>query len=162
MMPLMVFIHTELNAYDPRARPGQKNARAEEAYARNRKNNHDANVALVPTRAQRDGGGQWGADKDATFGQRCAGKRTGAPARASEGAVEMSWIPLQNVDAEDTLVPGGGGKRKECRKGVETFGAGMEKGGEDPGREVGEHECKGRTEQRRGIRSRSKNTFRRM
>ena len=57
----------------------------------------------------------------------------------------------------------GKGKAKEPRrKGVEVFGAGMERGGEEPDVEMTESERKGRTKRRQGMRSGSKNTFRKM
>ena len=57
----------------------------------------------------------------------------------------------------------GKGKGKEPRrKGVEVFGAGMEKGGEEPEVAMSEAERRGRTKRRQGMRSGSKNTFRRM
>jgi ribosome biogenesis protein ENP2 len=50
---------------------------------------------------------------------------------------------------------------KDARKGVERFGAGMEKGGEDPNmRVLSEQERRGRSQRRRGMRSGSKNAFR--
>jgi len=52
---------------------------------------------------------------------------------------------------------------KDTRKGVERFGAGMEKGGEDPNmRVLSEQERRGRSQRRRGMRSGSKNAFRQM
>ena len=45
---------------------------------------------------------------------------------------------------------------------MEAFGAGMERGGEGPDVEMSEAERKGRTKRRQGMRSGSKNTFRRM
>jgi ribosome biogenesis protein ENP2 len=52
---------------------------------------------------------------------------------------------------------------KDTRKGVERFGAGMEKGGEDPDmRVLSEQERRGRSKRRRGMRSGSKNAFRQM
>lgn len=52
---------------------------------------------------------------------------------------------------------------KDTRKGVERFGVGMEKGGEDPNmRALSEQERRGRSKRRRGMRSGSKNAFRQM
>ena len=52
---------------------------------------------------------------------------------------------------------------KDTRKGVERFGAGMEKGGEDPNlRVLSAQERSGRSQRRRGMRSGSKNAFRQM
>lgn len=165
---------TELTKFDPRARPGQKNVRAQEAYSRARERNRIANVNLVPMRAQSGGSGSRGVDKNATFGQRrmkttsSSGKQQSSELRVSEdGGVEVSWIPSSlsgHIDEDDELVSGGGRSSKgqgRRRRGVESFGAGMERGGEERS-ELNESDRKGRTEKRKGIRSGSKNVFRRM
>jgi len=94
--------------------------------------------------------------------------------RKGDGSVEVSWVPTTTSrssrlddDDDDDLVERrpGGHKRasKDTRKGVERFGAGMEKGGEDPDmRVLSEQERSGRTQRRRGMRSGSKNAFRQM
>lgn len=70
------------------------------------------------------------------------------------------------MDADDMLVPGGRGnppkKNKDKRKGVETFGAGMEKGHEETSAGLTDSDRQGRTQRRRGVRSGSKNVFRKM
>lgn len=117
-------------------------------------------------------------DNNASFGQRRSSSTRKGKAKASphanlgpDGGVEMSWVPSSTArddDDEDMLVPGGLGKaskkkREEKRKGVESFGAGMERGGgRDERSGAGVDERRGRTERRRGVRSGSKNTFRRM
>lgn len=92
----------------------------------------------------------------------------------------MSWVPSSGgggkgkrrssgYDEDDGGMDGGKGrgktsgkgKERDTRKGVERFGAGMEKGGEDQGR-LSESERKGRTSRRRDVRSGSKNTFRKI
>lgn len=82
---------------------------------------------------------------------------------AEDGGMEVSFMPSGKSDRDEDKGRGGraGGKAPR-RKGVETFGAGMEKGGEDPDVEISESERKGRTQRRKGMRSGSKNTFRRM
>jgi ribosome biogenesis protein ENP2 len=100
--------------------------------------------------------------------------------RKGDGSVEVSWVPTfsradakgdgdEDGDGDDGGLVGGRrpGKHKrtlkDARKGVERFGAGMEKGGEDPGmRALSEQERSGRTRRRRGMRSGSKNAFRQM
>ncbi|KAF7970981.1 hypothetical protein HWV62_22473 [Athelia sp. TMB] len=159
----------ELNSFDPRARPGQKNERVQQAYARKREQNRVASVNYVPLRASSSSGAnRKQADKQATFGQRRSGPKTsgtnkGAEARRTE--VEMTWVPSASsgpVDDSDMMIPGGPGKKRlEKRKGVESFGAGMERGGERQV-DVGEGDRRGRTERRKGVRSGSKNTFRRI
>lgn len=88
---------------------------------------------------------------------------------SGDGGVEMSFIPSRNGDDDegdgDNLRPGkkgGRGGKEARRKGVESFGAGMERGGGEPEIALSEADRKGRTQRRRGMRSGSKNTFRRM
>ncbi len=87
--------------------------------------------------------------------------------------IEASWIPdakssssarnISEVDPDDMLVPGGRGKpnKKNGRsgKGIESFGAGLEKGYREA-RDISESERKGRTQRRSSVRSGSKNVFR--
>ena len=163
---------SELNTFDPRAHPGQQNARAQEAYTRNRERNRLANVSLVPIRPQRETSGAGSFDKNATFGQRRApkgkGKHRDMAAVSADGGFEMTWVPSSSkqTSIDDKIASGGDGdvrrKHNDRQKGVEIFGAGMEKGGEDPSIDLSESERKGRTQRRTGIRSGSKNTFRRM
>jgi ribosome biogenesis protein ENP2 len=98
--------------------------------------------------------------------------------RKTDGSVEVSWVPTSRSarldaeaegDGEDEggLVERRSGRHKraskDTRKGVERFGAGMEKGGEDPDmRVLSEQDRSGRTQRRRGMRSGSKNAFRQM
>ncbi|KAG8919071.1 hypothetical protein FRC02_001934 [Tulasnella sp. 418] len=123
--------------------------------------------------------------KDASFGQRRlssksqaknSGEAEGASVRLPDGGVQISWVPQygsnkgkgkqNDIDPDDMLVPGGRGtKAKNKRPGVEEFGAGMERGGsgDDPkGRKISEGERSGRTQRRTGVRSGSKNAFRRI
>lgn len=82
---------------------------------------------------------------------------------AEEGGVEMTYIPSQSRADDDDDGDRNGNARKETRrKGVEVFGHGMEKGGEDPEVALSESDRKGRARRRTGMRSGSKNTFRRM
>ncbi len=116
-------------------------------------------------------GTRLGPGRDATFGQRRAQPQSqpSAPGgkRASrndanigeEGGLEMSWVPSSSAQEDSSF--SGKSKRPERRKGVETFGAGMERGGENPV-ELSENDRKGRTQRRQGTRSGSKNVFRRM
>jgi ribosome biogenesis protein ENP2 len=175
LLLLVLSVSTELTKFDPRARPGQKNARVQEAYTRDRERNRIANVNLVPMRAQGGGSTSRGVDKDAAFGQRrmgatsLKGKQRSSEVRVSEdGGMEVSWMPSSSaghIDQDDDLASGGGklpkGKAHERRKGVESFGAGMEKGGEEHS-QLSENDRRGRTHRRKGVRSGSKNVFRRM
>ncbi|KAJ7432913.1 NUC153 and WD40 repeat-containing nucleolar rRNA processing-related protein [Mycena galericulata] len=159
-----------LNKFDPRARPGQKNARVQEAYTRTREQNRRANQGnFVPMRPAATGAnGTRLADPNATFGQR-RGTTTSAnagrsqPFKGNDAAMEVSWVPSSSgagtdADADASSRPA----KSRPRKGIEVFGAGMEKGygGEDV--EVSEQDRKGRTQRRKGVRSGSKNVFRRM
>ncbi|KAJ7207078.1 NUC153 and WD40 repeat-containing nucleolar rRNA processing-related protein [Mycena pura] len=158
-----------LNKFDPRTRPGQKNVRMEEAYSRARKQNQIANQGkFVPMRA--GGSGPRSADRDATFGQRRGASANSASAKKSrtltvtdgESAMEVSWIPSTSSSKDaDTDSGSRPGKRKDKpRKGVEVFGAGMEKGYAENEVEMSEKDRKGRTQRRQGMRSGSKNAFR--
>ncbi|KAF8828203.1 hypothetical protein HHX47_DHR4000804 [Lentinula edodes] len=162
----------ELNKFDPRVRPGQKNVRAQEAYNRSKQQNRTSNVKLVPMRPQSGANGsQLGTGKEATFGQRRShssypgGGESASRANkvniAEDGGMEMSWVPSANSqDARELSGQGKASKQQDRRKGVEKFGAGLEKGGEDP-LELSESDRKGRVHRRQGIRSGSKNAFRR-
>lgn len=155
----------ELTKFDPRSRPGQKNLRAQQAYDRTREHNRVANINMVPMRATGTNSERLG-DRNASFGQRLApsssSKDSRRPSKPSlgkdDGAMEISWVPSASSAKDDDGGRQGGGKKQERRKGVEVFGAGMEKGGE----EVSESGRKGRTQRRKGVRSGSKNVFRRM
>ncbi|KAG6812206.1 hypothetical protein H0H92_003942 [Tricholoma furcatifolium] len=165
----------ELTKFDPRTRPGQKNVRIQEAYNRDRQQNRIAGrtstVNLVPMRADSDG--NRAVDKNATFGQRrmSSGPKKQQssssmfePRATADGGMEISWTPASGPkDADDMLVTSGGPPQrgKPKRPGVESFGAGMERGGEDRP-EISESDRKGRTERRKGVRSGSKNVFRKM
>ncbi|KAL0958130.1 hypothetical protein HGRIS_000298 [Hohenbuehelia grisea] len=159
----------ELNKFDPRSRPGQRNQRAQDAYDRNKQRNRLANVKLVPVRANA-GASDPRADKNATFGnRRSAGSRPnarGRPDASVDGGMELSWTPSgEAVPDDDMLVAGGGSKGrkgKERRKGVEVFGMGMERGVPEEPLDMDDNQRKGRTTRRKGVRSGSKNVFRRL
>ena len=163
-------VNAELNKFDPRSRPGQKNTRLEENYHNNRASiNRVPKVNFVPMRTDSVG---HAIDKNATFGQRRKSTSTlsskknnedGAHARfGADGAMEMTWTPsTSNVSQGDSIYDDSPGTKRtqKGKKGVEMFGAGMEKGGvEKP--ELSEMERKGRTQRRKGMRSGSKNVFR--
>ncbi|KAH9941186.1 WD40-repeat-containing domain protein [Epithele typhae] len=143
----------------------------------------DPKVRLVPLRAQEGRAGGREADKNASFGQRRAqfsalgnGKGKGRAShdevhRTADGGMEVTFVPrtsssTNEYDDEQPAAAWGQGKKGKAkegkRKGVEEFGAGMERGGEDPDVEMSEADRKGRTRRRQGMRSGSKNTFRRM
>ena len=80
--------------------------------------------------------------------------------RSTGGGVEFTWVPSSKNDSP--RVSSEGGKQKK-RPGVETFGAGMEKGGRlQNAMELDEAQRRGRTKRRQNVRSGSKNVFRRL
>ncbi|EPQ53644.1 hypothetical protein GLOTRDRAFT_139806 [Gloeophyllum trabeum ATCC 11539] len=124
------------------------------------------NVRMVPMRAQTDG--RRGPDKDASFGQRRSGSgpssREGKSRaeddgmyvnRAADGGMEMSWVPGSSGAKERS-------ERKKSAGKKDAFGYGMERGGEEREVDMTESERSGRKHRRQGMRSGSKNTFRRM
>ena len=96
--------------------------------------------------------------------------------RKGDGSLEVSWVPAPKSSRSDFPAVGEDedglvgrqqrrqkGALRDTRKGVEKFGGGMEKGGEDPNmRVLSEQERRGRSQRRRGMRSGSKNAFRQM
>lgn len=134
---------------------------------------------FVPLRAQSTSiGDRQQSDKRATFGQRRSSNVKGkgramvyeglsGVSRSADGGVEMSWVPSpasRLVDHDDMHAPGGASNNKtqDKRKGVESFGAGMERGGSERRVDMSDGDRRGRTERRKGNRSGSKNAFRRM
>lgn len=165
----------ELWQDDIRARMAARNSGGKPKQ-RSQPTQRNPNVRLVPLNAS-DSRGIYGIDKNATFGQRRSssggtkGKGRGVAGKPTgDGGMEISFMPqtTASMDNSDGEVDGGRSapskkRGSERRKGVEAFGAGMEKGGSaDPERELTESERRGRTHRRKGMRSGSKNTFRRM
>ncbi|KAG6899132.1 hypothetical protein C0993_000437 [Termitomyces sp. T159_Od127] len=164
----------ELNEYDPRNRSEKRNLRFEKAASDSRgsinNRRHISNVNFVPIRAHTSGGHI--ADKNATFGQRRT--LSGAKKQKSllisdahytaDGGMEISWMSSSGPRDVDDMLVSGGGRQKKVKKpsGVELFGAGMEKDGGRSSINLGDFEKKGRTERRKGVRSGSKNMFRKM
>ncbi|KAF9493076.1 hypothetical protein BDN71DRAFT_1395744 [Pleurotus eryngii] len=130
-----------------------------------------ANVKMVPMQA-RVATGSRGVDKNATFGQRRSGPTTSRNTQRhtqghgdTAGSMEMSWVPssTSKISDDDALVSDGRpAKHGQRRKGAESFGAGLEKGGQEDERGRNEGERKGRVQRRKGVRSGSKNAFRRL
>ncbi|KAF9239282.1 WD40-repeat-containing domain protein [Melanogaster broomeanus] len=154
----------ELNKFDPRSRPGQQNTRVQQEYARTREaNRRSSKVNLVPLVAQTRSTGKMG-DKNETFGQRLTSrhmsKSSANPSSnvrfSKDGGMEMSFVPSGTDDLRNSAPA----RKKTIRKGVEVFGAGMERGTEEPKGEMSESERRGRTHRRKGMRSGSKNVFR--
>jgi len=170
------FTYSELTKFDPRSRPGQRNFRAEEAYQREKEENRKSwmakkKVNMVPIRPQTSGAYQRSGDKTVTFGQRrapVASTSTKKPGRTpnvqQEDPMEISWVPSSGSGGKG----GGNGQRRGQsgnengrRKGIESFGAGLERGFEEHAN-LGESDRQGRTHRRKGVRSGSKNVFRRI
>ncbi|KAH8116117.1 hypothetical protein DFH11DRAFT_1840570 [Phellopilus nigrolimitatus] len=162
----------DLDQYNPRARPAVDVPGL--VAAQRRPTKQPRMVAAAPQAEGRKGRAA-AHSKDATFGQRRQGASSSKPrARSSggghgdSGAKEVSWVPSASSgahDEDDMLVPGGGGKPKKNagKRRVETFGAGMERGGdgeEERRQALSESERHGRTRRRSNVRSGSKNVFR--
>ena len=74
----------------------------------------------------------------------------------------MSWIPSPSKQKSRGIV-GQPGTGKKGKPGVDSFGLGMERGSRgSPSKQLSESERSGRTQRRRGVRSGSKNTFRKI
>jgi ribosome biogenesis protein ENP2 len=122
-------------------------------------------VRLVPLRT-RGSDSQSNRNRDLTFGQRrSSGSRTTHShsstkndehvGRAADGGMEISWVPSSKQKSRPP-------SRDRGKQGVESFGLGMEKGGRPHSSSAGEAERNGRTQRRKGMRSGSKNAFRRI
>jgi ribosome biogenesis protein ENP2 len=118
-------------------------------------------LRMVPADAQTEShGGHRVSNRDATFGQRRAGKKTrvDVPSRSADGGMEMSWIPSStrgDDEEEHSHVSGRKGKKAKWNK--TSMGVGLlEKV------EMNEQERRGRKDRRKGVRSGSKNVFRRL
>ena len=74
--------------------------------------------------------------------------------------MELSWVPSSKKDRPRLSSDVG---RQKRQPGVESFGVGMEKGGRPQNAvELDEAQRHGRTKRRQGVRSGSKNVFRRL
>jgi ribosome biogenesis protein ENP2 len=127
---------------------------------------------MVPIRPQTIGSNstQRPGDKDATFGQRRMPRSTNTTGKSSfrahedDDAMEISWVPTSSSSATGEKDNGDrrSKSRDKVRKGIETFGAGLERGVEERMEFSNDSERKGRSHRRKGVRSGSKNTFRRL
>ena len=108
-------------------------------------------------------GGSRFEDKNATFGQRLAPKASKSNSRSAgdDEAMEFTWVPATSSKDDDDERPRRQ-KQDKKEKGIERFGAGLEKGYVEPSQDISESERSGRTHRRHGVRSGSKNAFRRM
>ncbi|TFY59903.1 hypothetical protein EVJ58_g5480 [Rhodofomes roseus] len=166
----------ELWTDDIRARLAARNSARSQP--RSRPHQRQPKVNLVPLHAQASGVGR-STDRSATFGQRRSGSSLAEKGKGKgradatdvrqtgDGGMEVSFVSRfsgaydsdEDMDGSSRVTAKAGKEAK--RKGVQTFGAGMERGGEDPEHELSETERRGRTQRRKGMRSGSKNTFRR-
>lgn len=115
-------------------------------------------------------------DKDATFGQRRTPRsasftnttrKSSSRVHEDDDAMEISWVPASSSSATGGKDNDDGQNKSKSvkvklRKGVETFGAGLERGVEERMEFSNDSERKGRSHRRKGVRSGSKNTFRRL
>lgn len=131
-------------------------------------------VHLVPMRPRTGISNRSDPTTNATFGQRRLpqpghNRLTSKKQETEDANMEISWVPsssnggnLKGLDPSMSNPPSGmTGRKKGKRKGMETFGAGLEKGIEEVV-DVVESERIGRTQRRKGVRSGSKNAFRRL
>ena len=80
--------------------------------------------------------------------------------RSADGGTELTWVPSSQKDRSRETSKGG---KQRKQPGVETFGAGMEKGSRPQNTvELDEAQRHGRTKRRQNVRSGSKNAFRRL
>ncbi|KAF8273719.1 hypothetical protein EI94DRAFT_1769192 [Lactarius quietus] len=109
------------------------------------------------------------ASRDASFGHRRSASSQHRPKEtdSGDGSVGVSWVPTPRsksdarAENDEDMDRSGKPRKVALPKGVERFGAGMEKGGGDrSARELSEQERSGRKHRRRGMRSGSKNAFR--
>ena len=174
----------DLDLYDPRAR-GAK--RQEQDERRNwtlpaKVRRPAKNVRMVSAQPQLEGSSRrhstsTSTNANASFGQRrkTSSSSIGDNRRRNSGAyskgnaeAEFTWVPSAGADGSDSGRPSkasANGKEKEKkRRGIETFGAGLEKGhttaNDADSRPLSENERHGRTKRRMGVRSGSKNVFR--
>ncbi|CAE7089510.1 unnamed protein product, partial [Rhizoctonia solani] len=127
----------DLVAYDPRSRPPQSQQRPQ----RNQTGPRLTTSRIQPAPSKQK---QYNLGKDAHVNV------------LKDGGFEMSFVPSGKSDEprRKTNKPAGGKK-------IERFGAGMERGGGGGEEYHGESERNGRTKRRTGVRSGSKNAFRR-
>jgi ribosome biogenesis protein ENP2 len=107
-------------------------------------------------------------DRNASFGQRRQGGRSSLGGKGKErrrevfedGGAEISWTPSESKYSESS--EGGRRDRDGGKKKGQSMPFSLEKGGSQSERPaISESERKGRTQRRTGIRSGSKNAFRR-
>ncbi len=82
-------------------------------------------------------------------------------ARTEDAPMEISWVPSGSAGKAADHEEGKAKAKAPRRKGVESFGAGLERGVEETSN-ADDAERQGRTQRRKGIRSGSKNVFRQM
>ena len=130
---------------------------------------------MVPMRPQTIGSdnSQRPGNKDATFGQRRMPRSASSTRKSSfrahdeDDAMEISWVPTSSSSAtggkdNDDKQNKSKSVKDKLRKGVETFGASLERGVEERMEFSNDLERQGRSHRRKGVRSGSKNTFRRL
>lgn len=149
----------ELGGQSSRIHPKGEKMPTHERRKTIRRQDRLAHLELVPAAAQQDtllSGEQRLSSKDATFGQRRTSAKQGRQPRpdgrkpGGESIVTTSQMPSSEA----------GAKR---RRGAGILGASMEKGTrEEKVTQLSESERHGRKERRKGVRSGSKNVFRRL
>jgi ribosome biogenesis protein ENP2 len=88
--------------------------------------------------------------------------------RGVDNGVELTWVPSSSskpIRDDDNLIPNGASSnktRQDRRSGIESFGSGLERGMLETRFDLNNKDTRGRTQRRKGVRSGSKNTFRRI
>lgn len=119
-------------------------------------------------------------NKEVSFGERrkqsvpgvhIGKKRDNRANNLADGVMEMTWVPSANSTADDENDSDVGGMSQHHQqrhgkakkpKGIETFGAGMEKGRLPEETNLDQASRSGRTKRRTGVRSGSRNVFRQL
>ncbi|KAG8747715.1 hypothetical protein FRC10_011842 [Ceratobasidium sp. 414] len=156
----------DLNLYNPRARPPKSDSRTQPQIkpknsAPHQSTHHPTKLSSAPrltTSRTRPASSRAAEKSERSLGSRAHVNVLG------DGGFEMSFVPSGRADSDEEQR-----NARKCRKGgsgesggkVERFGAGMERGGRGKEEDVKENERYGRTKRRTGVRSGSKNAFRR-
>ncbi|KAF9518008.1 hypothetical protein BS47DRAFT_1371205 [Hydnum rufescens UP504] len=153
----------ELNSFNPRARTLQSN-KITRPPVRAPPRSGPKMVSVRPTSGGKNGSDR-GQDRSKVFGERRQERASSSSHKTTNehvhrtpgGGAEITWIPSKDGGTGEDFTP----PKKTGKGGVESFGAGMEKGRrrEDDGETTGRS---GRTKRRTNIRSGSRNTFRQL
>ncbi|KAG9104002.1 hypothetical protein FRC06_006266 [Ceratobasidium sp. 370] len=157
----------DLNLYNPRARLPNSDSRIQiQTKSKNSTPHQSAHRPMKPSSTPRLTTSRTRPSSSRTAEKSERGLGSGAHVNVlSDGGFEMSFVPSGRADSGEEER---GNARKSQKGGaggsggkVERFGAGMERGGRGKEEDVKETERNGRIKRRTGVRSGSKNAFRR-